>query len=336
MVSDSPLVTVFMAAYNARNYIGESIKSILSQTFPDFELLIVDDGSVDDTLSIVAAIRDSRIRVIRNIENRGLIFTRNLMLTEARGQFLAILDSDDVALPDRLEKQIEQFNKRPDLALIGGPAYIIDEQGKRTNEQIVVPSGTDKIKCEILFYNTFVHSSIMIKRQVFVDMGGYKNYPLAEDYDLMIRISSNHEVENLESPIVEYRQHSHNISKSQKENLDYNLLEIKKKQLREMDIEPIEEYVTMLLSHPSITKMSLQEYATFTSILIKQNRAKMLYPKDRFKKQIFDLWYEAILYRPNKKAFLLLFKSPIFNWKSVELRQIRRSFKISFKKFLKN
>ena len=102
-----PIVTVFMAAYNAAQFIEKSIQSILNQTFNDFELLIVDDGSTDNTLEIIRSFTDDRITIIENKINRGLIYTRNLAIQYARGTYLAIQDSDDISLPNRLERQFE-------------------------------------------------------------------------------------------------------------------------------------------------------------------------------------------------------------------------------------
>ena len=144
-----PKITVFIPAYNTAQYISDAINSILSQTYTDFELLIIDDGSTDETNQIISSYSDSRIRLIKNRENRGLVYSRNLALTEARGKYLAILDSDDVAHENRLEIQLKEFENRPNLALLGTPANIINSQGERTGEIIKVKHGKDNVSTEL-------------------------------------------------------------------------------------------------------------------------------------------------------------------------------------------
>jgi glycosyltransferase involved in cell wall biosynthesis len=112
-----PKITVFMAAYNSENYISDSIKSILDQSFSDFELLIINDGSTDLTVDIIEKFNDPRIRLVHNDKNRGLTYTRNVALTEALGEYIAILDSDDIAVKNRLELQYNFFQQHPEYAL---------------------------------------------------------------------------------------------------------------------------------------------------------------------------------------------------------------------------
>lgn len=134
-----PQITVFMAAYNQADFIKQSIDSILTQSFSDFELIVVNDGSTDDTAIIVESFTDNRIRLVNNDGNKGLIYTRNRLLTLARGEYIAILDGDDIAQPDRLKLQYNFLSANPEIALCGGHATIIDENGDKTGDQLMVP-----------------------------------------------------------------------------------------------------------------------------------------------------------------------------------------------------
>lgn len=329
----SPTVTIFMTAYNASRYIQDAIQSLLRQTYTDFELLIVDDGSTDNTHELISSFDDARIRVIQNNKNQGLIYSRNIALTEAKGTYLAIIDSDDIALSDRIELQVREFKNRDRLALLGSPAYHIDQHSKRTGKLLEVPSGADIVACKLLFFNTFVHSSVMLKTSIFRSIGGYRNYRFAQDYDLMIRISHDYEVDNLPIPLVEYRTHDSNISSVHSIEQASYLQAIKFAQLDELEIPEEPEYVQMLLHHPSATVYNIHDYQNFIILLINKNKDLNIYPRDAFEKILFDLWYEVLLYKGKRNAIINLFDVPMFFIKNIEPKQLRRIFKLSIKSF---
>ncbi|SJN25357.1 Beta-1,3-glucosyltransferase [Sphingobacterium sp. JB170] len=324
-----------MTAYNASRYIEEAIQSLVQQTYTDFELLIVDDGSTDNTHELILSFNDTRIRVIQNDKNEGLIYSRNIALAEAKGRYLAIIDSDDIALPDRLELQVNEFKRRDSLALLGTPAYHIDQHSKRTKKILEVPSGADIVACKLLFYNTFVHSSVMMKTSIFRSIGGYRNYRFAQDYDLMIRISHGYEVDNLQTPLVEYRTHDSNISSMHSSEQASYLQSIKFAQLDELEIPQKAEYVRMLLHHPSSTVYNIPDYQSFIILLINKNKDLGVYPENTFEKILFDLWYEVLLYKGKRHAIIQLFDVPMFFIKNIELKQLRRILKLSIKSFVR-
>src|SRR6266705_845891 len=125
-----PKVTVLMAVYNAENYLRQAIESILSQSFEEFELLINDDGSTDHSAEIIQSFRDSRIRAIQNPINQGEERVRNQCLQIARGEYIAVLDADDIAHQDRLQIQTDFLDRHRDISLVGSPLEIIDESGR--------------------------------------------------------------------------------------------------------------------------------------------------------------------------------------------------------------
>lgn len=325
-----PEITVFMTAFNASRHISEAINSILNQTFQDFELLVIDDGSIDETYNIAASFTDSRIRIIKNEQNKGLLFSRNIALKEARGKYLAILDSDDIAVTNRLDIQYKEFQNRPNLALLGTSALVINDSGNETDEKIDVKYGNEKIRTELFFGNTFVHSSIMMKLEVLRIVGGYQVH-LAEDYDLWIRIAMNHEVDNLNLPLVKYRKHDNNISKIQEEKLRAELYPIKQKQLEKINIKISKEIFEIMTQYPTQNKYSLEEYRQVILNILQQNNSYKFFEPYTLRKKLFSLWYEAILNEPNYKALPLLFQKDIFSWEYVTFKQIRKTFKLSLK-----
>lgn len=167
MVTNSisqPKVTVFMPVYNTERYIEESIWSILKQSFRDFELLIIDDGSSDRSLEIINSINDSRIRVVQNEINKGLPYTRNLGLKLARGEYFAIMDSDDIARYDRLEKQVTYLNENKDISIVASN-YLVLNDGKVRKSRFPVFK-ISEMKIQLLFRNYLLNSSAMVRKEL--------------------------------------------------------------------------------------------------------------------------------------------------------------------------
>ena len=185
----SPAVTVLMSAYNAEATVGRAIESILSQSFKNFEFLIINDGSSDGTLGIIEsyAESDSRIRVIDQ-ENMGVPVASNRGLREARGEFIARFDADDVSLPHRLGVQYELLSGNSDIVLTGGES-INFYGGKEVSRVFWVDE--DVIYAERLLDLHFAHSTMMYRRDVALSIGGYDDrYRHAEDVDLFVRFFS--------------------------------------------------------------------------------------------------------------------------------------------------
>ncbi len=334
MKKDTTIVTVFMAAYNAGPYISQSIQSILNQSFRDFELLIVNDGSTDNTVEIIKSFSDPRIRLIENESNKGLGFTRNVALKEAKGEFLAILDSDDIAFPDRIERQLRHFSTNPQLAVLGGYAHIIDEKGNRTGKTMTPPHGSDHLRAILFFANAFVHSTIMIRTSAFREIGGYPNHPVAQDYGLFARIALKYEVDNMPEYFVEYRIHDTNISIKKKNFLKKELQDILLHQLNILAPNSPAINPNIILDPVMGSLHNIESYYTAYQEIILQNRKHNLYPKEEFEQILFDKWYAIIMEKGKLRTFGLLFKSPIFNWRYVTAKQLRRTFKKSLKYLL--
>jgi glycosyltransferase involved in cell wall biosynthesis len=325
------LVTVFMTAYNSSPYIGEAIHSILNQSYPYFEFIIVNDGSTDNTQEIIDSFDDKRIKCIQNPTNQGLSISRNIALKEANGVYLAILDSDDIAFPERLEKQVNHLENTPDLAVLGGKAVIIDSFGNETGEILEIPHQSENVHALLFFKNKFVHSSVMMRTAVFKEMGGYQSEGLGEDYDLFVRISHQYKVDNLPEYLVAYRKHPTNISKTGHSDEHRELFPIKAKQLKALHIPAEIEYLHILISDIRKLNYSVAYFADFYCLLIEQNLKLKLYHPDLFGRLIFQQWYDVVRLKSESNALLLLFKKPIFKWKYVTFKQIRKTFKLSLK-----
>ena len=329
-----PKVTVFMAAYNAENYINESIESILSQTFEDFELLIVNDGSTDRTVEVINQFTDPRIRLIHNAKNEGLVYTRNVALKEARGDYIAVLDSDDLAVPDRLELQYSFFLQHPEVALCGGHGTVINQLGKPlADNRLIVPIGNDTIKMTMLFLNTYVNSSVMYKTDILRALGGYNDFAPAEDYELFIRIADKYPVANIDSVLVKYRDHENNTSSKQADISKTKVYDIKKIQLQNLNI-PIEKRLTDTFYSILIWDFSyaFSDYLNLFKQLKTANRSLKKYPETEFEKVLFNYWFHLIYAKKAKmNALCLLFNKHLFSWSFVTWRQFRKALKLSIK-----
>lgn len=329
----NPKITVFMAAYNASAFIAESISSILNQTFNDFELLIVNDGSTDDTSSIVEKFNDNRIRLIHNDGNKGLPMTRNRLLALARGKYIAILDSDDIAYPDRLHAQYEFLGEHPEIALCGGHAKIIDENGIIQNRKLIVPTG-ENVDMALLFHNPFVNSSTMFKADVFRELNGYKDFALSEDFDLFVRISEKYPVTNLDKFLVKYRIHGKNITikrsdeqlKSEREiiqNMHATLGMLSNAALINLHLE---------LFTANLQASNYSEYYKLFKAMKIANQQSKKYNIDQFDRFLFNKWHEIIkLQKANAHAVGWYFKKDLFSWTYFNFKQFRKVLKISLR-----
>lgn len=190
-----------MSVRNAEAFIGETVQAVLRQSLADFELIIIDDGSTDNTARVLDAFSDRRIRRFTQ-PHRGLTPSLNRGLACAAGEFVARNDADDISLPGRLEKQVAFLHRHPGVAVVGSNCYKIDEHGRRT-KQSNLPQREACIKWNLLFYNCLRHSTVMFRRREILDLGGYSpEMDCAQDYDLWLRAAGRWPFANLAEPLV--------------------------------------------------------------------------------------------------------------------------------------
>lgn len=208
-----------MPVFNGESFLKGTVSSILGQTFPDFEFIIINDGSQDHSEREILSFTDPRIRYLSNEVNRGLIFTLNRGIDAANGEYIARIDADDIADADRLQKQIDFLTTHGDYGMCGTFYRIIDERGRETGK-VKLPEGDKDIRTYLLFGNCFCHSSIMVRTSLAQSLNYDKDFELCEDYDLWSRISARHKVGNLPTYSIGYRVHGNNVSvKKRKEML---------------------------------------------------------------------------------------------------------------------
>ena len=203
----SPELSVLLPVYNGASYLREAIESILGQTYTDFELIVIDDGSTDDSLSVVREFADGRIRVFSQT-NMGLAASLNRAIGLAKGRYVARQDQDDLSLPERFEKQVRFLDEHPTAGMVGTWARILTGNAE-TDRVHKHPSDNATLKFALMFDNPFVHSSMMIRKSVFDSVGLYTTDPSRqppEDYELWSRIARAYDVANIPEVLQIYRE----------------------------------------------------------------------------------------------------------------------------------
>ena len=203
---EPPLVTVLMSAFNDAAHLSEAVQSILDQTFADFEFLIIDDGSTDETQDLLRSISDSRVRIVRNEKNLGLTRSLKRGVELARGCYIARIDADDTAFPWRLERQVCFMEEQPGVAILGSGCVLMDETGKSFAFQRQ-PESDLAIRWTSLSANPFVHSTVMLRRQVLLkhELNYDAAYETSQDYDLWTRLLRYEKAANLPEALIRYR-----------------------------------------------------------------------------------------------------------------------------------
>jgi glycosyltransferase involved in cell wall biosynthesis len=198
-------VTVLMPAYNAGSYIGEAVQSVLDQTFTDFELLIVNDGSTDNTLEILNSFNDPRIRII-NRSNGGVSAALNTGIENSVTNLIARFDADDLCMPDRLEKQVAFMAENPDYILIGSNAEYITEEGEYIFTYEIANYSNEQIQQDILKGCPFIHSTVCYRRSAVRAAGGYEEKAHTfEDYFLWTKLIRFGKVRNFSEALIKVR-----------------------------------------------------------------------------------------------------------------------------------
>ena len=219
----APVVSVVMPVYNRKHYVGAAIQSILDQTFTDFEFIVVDDGSNDDSVEVIRSFDDPRIRLIILGENRGQSVARNTGNTAARGEYIAVMDSDDIALPQRLEKQVAYMRAHPDVGICGASIRYVDEGFKPIGVwRVDVENGICRAK--LFFGMPFKHISFLIRREIYQSVFYGPKWLICEDYAYLVAASAITRLGAVKEVLLLVREHGGRISNTQSDRqMEYNM-----------------------------------------------------------------------------------------------------------------
>lgn len=234
-----PQVTVLMPVYNSSLYIKEAIDSILNQTFRNFEFIIIDDSSTDNSVAIIKSYQDSRIHLIEKPANTGYTNSLNLGLKLAKGKYIARMDSDDISLPDRVSKQVAFMDHHPEVGVCG--TWI--ETFGSTSGVRKYKTCHEQIKIDLLFRSAFAHPSIMIRKAVLDQWNiDYKaESEPAEDYELWVRLSEHCKLANIPEVLLKYRVHDKQVTSQFSKKQSYIDQQIKLLQVEKLGIESFQD-----------------------------------------------------------------------------------------------
>ncbi|MFH1559064.1 MAG: glycosyltransferase [Patescibacteria group bacterium] len=234
-----------MPVYNSKKYLEPAIQSVLSQSFKDFELIIIDDGSLDKSARIIKSFSDPRIRFIQNKKNQGIVACLNRGLRIARGQYIARMDADDLSLKNRFEKQVQFLDNNPASAVVGSWIKPINDYDRKKFHFFSEP---DILKSQLLFIPSISHPTAMIRKNALIKAGGYRDkYPLAEDFDLWIRLSKNHQLANLQQVLLKYRIHFDRFAGQSKIVQQRSVRRLIIGQLKELNLNPGQRQIKLHL-----------------------------------------------------------------------------------------
>lgn len=230
-IKQTPLVSIMMTSYNRAELIPEAIESVLSQTYQNWELLILDDASTDDTATVVATVAANDPRVIFSpaAQNLGITKNRNRGFESAKGKYIAVLDCDDIwSDTSKLAKQVDFLESNPTYVLVGTGVAVIDKNGAKTKELRYAHADAE-IRPKMLLRNQFTHSAVLMRTSSLPLPKPYDEsgeVSIWEDYDLFLRLGQIGLMANLPETMTSYRWHGGNISKAEKKNGAYAHLKI--------------------------------------------------------------------------------------------------------------
>lgn len=227
---ERPLVSVIIPTYNAEKYVEEALLSIISQTYKNLEIIVIDDASSDNTKKLVSAIAksDRRVVVYRNRINLGIGGTRSRGIKLAKGAYICWQDADDVSYPNRIALQVDFLNKNTDVGIVGGFLQFINESGESL--QMRMYKETDKeLRKKIFRYNPVAQPAAMFRREVYEMVGGYnESYIVSEDLEMQLRAGVKYKFGNVQEKVVKYRQINTSLTRKNLKKMELATLQLRR------------------------------------------------------------------------------------------------------------
>jgi glycosyltransferase involved in cell wall biosynthesis len=299
-MSTPPRVTVLMPVYNGEQYVGSAIESILSQTFADFQFLIVDDCSTDRSADIIDTYRlkDPRIIVSSNKKEKGIVGALNSGLDEARGDYVVRMDADDLSLPHRLEKQVQFMDGHPDVGASGTWMGTIGET--ETRLWFPFPADHEHIKIALLFYTPLAHPTVIMRRS-FLEQHGLRYeeaFKHAEDYELWERCAHLFRLANIPEVLLLYRLHPASVGETRSDEQAERTRKVKVRQIGRLGIVPTEGELAIhcrVFFGPFGGIDFVNASESWLLKLIRANRSVRLHEPDLFEKEMYRVYFNVCL-----------------------------------------
>jgi glycosyltransferase involved in cell wall biosynthesis len=307
-------ISVVMSVYNGEAYLREAIESILTQTHHDYEFIIINDGSTDNSERIISAFKDPRIVSLKNEKNIGLIASLNRGLVQAKGKYIARIDADDVAIKDRLEKQFIFMEEHPGVVALGSDYYLLINE---TLRYIKNEGDSDYLKSLLLFTPCFCHPTVMM-RNIFSRSGIVydANFVHAEDYKLWTELAFLGKFGNVPQPLLKYRSHQSQVSNKNAGTQLQISAEIRKEYLRKLGFSCSESQLKIhnLIGNNVFirTSQELDSIEKWLLELIAQNSTLLVLDPSSFKNAMHKFWLDSCgNTRLGLRAYTLYFRSKL-------------------------
>lgn len=333
-MSDTPKITVLIPVYNRAQYVTAAIDSMLRQSFTNFELLLIDDGSTDDSVQRIQTYTDPRIRLVCNERNRGIPHTRNRGLALARGEYVAMLDSDDVATPERLAQQVAFLDRHRDYAVIGSWVRVMNEMHRRPRPIGILPVAAADVQSRLLFHCSLSQSSIMARTSVLRDCGYREDFPVSSDFELWVRLAKIAKLANLPQFLVDRRLHEKRVTSAHAQLVKEAKLRIFRSQLTDLGVDcsdiDVEQHFLLLRMKRAQTPLDhfyLDWTAGWLQGLLRANERSGCYPQLAFTQVIAEIWL-AVCWQATT---LLGWRTWRLYWRS----PLRRELRASLQKYLR-
>lgn len=233
-------ISVITPVFNAEKYLRKAIDSIIEQSFIDWELIIINDGSNDSSEDIIASYADTRLKYYKNESNIGLIATLNKGIDLCKGEYIVRMDADDISEKDRFKIQLAFLEDNKEYAMCGSYAKVIDENSNETGK-ILNLQANDYLQINLLFSVPFIHPSMMIRSDVLKNNYFDPKYKHAEDYELWCRIANNYKIANIPDYLIRYRWHTTNVSVTNSEVQENIKNKIIRQELQKIGLQPSEK-----------------------------------------------------------------------------------------------
>ena len=307
-----PIVSVVMPTFNRQKYLDEAIESITNQTFKDFEFVIVDDSSTDNSVEIIRKHlqKDHRIRLLKNQYKKGIVGALNTAIEAAKGKYIARMDSDDVSLPQRLEKQVQFLESHPEIGACGTWVRLF---GMKEGAEWHLATDPETIQCTMLFCGAIANPTGMFRREVFFDLGFMydPDFVVAEDFDFWTRISEKVKMANIPEVLLRYRTHgSNSIVTYSRQHLQMSS-KIRLRQLRRLGISPTwqEAVIHRKIGNGEYIggKKAMKKVDSWADKLIEANKKTKIFPEPAFLEVVWQKKKEAHdIYDKNRERLTLL------------------------------
>lgn len=328
--STQPLVSVIIPAYNAEDYIDEAVSSILNQTYRNLEIIIINDNSTDRTYEYLSSIKDNRVRLINNTTNLGCTKSLNIGINNSNGIYIARMDADDISINTRIEKQISYMESNPDIGVCGTWVETFGEK----NELWKYPTDINTLKCKLLFSCELAHPSTIYRKDILEkhNIRYDSNMSYAQDYDLWQKLVKHTDLCNIPEPLLKYRLHTKNISRTNANEKKLTLIDIHRNFLKEIGIvaqlENLELHEKLARSRFDNTEDFIKKADHWLNTLCRANNQTSTFPKRDFNTMLYEKWYKICLQMPTRVSSIKalassdLFKSRYLINRVIDLIQI--------------